>query len=95
MLNHLLQKYNIKFSLVIYPWPKQIYDKKKSKLHTVFWENWSNNNSVNFINLYDDFKLLNRDKLITQYFIPGDVHWNKDGHEYIYSLMLKHYFNDK
>lgn len=95
MLNLLLQKYNIKFSLVIYPWPKQIYDKKKSKLHTVFWENWSHNNSVNFINLYDDFKLLNRDKLITQYFIPGDVHWNKDGHEYIYSLMLKHYFNDK
>ena len=74
---------------------KQIYDKKKSKLHTVFWENWSHNNSVNFINLYDDFKLLNRDKLITQYFIPGDVHWNKDGHKYIYSLMLKHYFNDK
>ena len=27
MLNLLLQKYNIKFSLVIYPWPKQIYDK--------------------------------------------------------------------
>ena len=95
MLNILLQKYNIKFSLVIYPWPKQIYNEDQSSLHTVFWENWSNQNGVNFINLYDDFKSIKRDKLMAQYFIPGDVHWNKKGHKFIYDLMIKYYFIDK
>ena len=95
MLNLLLQKYNIKFSLVIYPWPKQIYNESQSSLHTVFWENWSNKNGVNFINLYDDFNSIKRDKLMAQYFIPGDVHWNKKGHKFIYDLMIKYYFIDK
>jgi len=92
-LNFLLKKNNIKFSLVIYPWPKQIYIKENSKRHTVFWENWSNQNRVNFINLFEDFKKIDRDILINQYFIPGDVHWNKKGHKYIYDLMIKYYFN--
>jgi hypothetical protein len=95
MLNLLLQKYNIKFSLVIYPWPKQIYIQNQSSLHEVFWENWSNQNGVNFINLYEDFQSTNRDKLMDQYFIPGDVHWNKNGHKFIYDLMINYYFIDE
>jgi len=93
-LNLLLKKHKIKFSLVIYPWPKQIYIQNQLELHSIFWEKWSKENEVNFINLFKDFKITNRDKVINQYFIPGDVHWNKEGHNYIYELIIKYYFND-
>jgi len=93
ILNHLLKEYDIKFTLVIYPWPKQIYIPNKSKLHSIFWEKWSYKNNVNFINLFEDFNAVKSDKIISQYFIPGDVHWNENGHKYIYELLLKYYFN--
>jgi len=84
---------NIDFTLVIYPWPNQIYFNDNHDRHREYWKTWSLKNGVNFIDLYKYFDTMEPKKTIKKYFIPGDVQWNKKGHEYIYNLLLKEYFN--
>jgi len=76
-LNNLLLENNVKPYLIIYPWPTQIrYGDTK---HQVYWEKFSNDNNINFINLYDQFEGNDKRKLILDNFILGDIHWNKNG----------------
>ena len=76
-LNNLLEKNNVKSYLIVYPWPTQIFygDTK----HQIYWENFSRENNINFINLYDQFESENKRKFILDNFIFGDIHWNKEG----------------
>ena len=83
----LFEKNKIKSTLIIYPWPNQIYfgDAK----HQVYWEKFSKNNNINFINLYNEFRNNNKKKLILENFIKGDVHWNENGTEKIFRGLIK------
>ena len=76
-LFNLLKLNNIESYLVIYPWPAQIEfgDQK----HVPYWENFSKQNNINLINLYNIFQSKNKKKLIFENFIYGDIHWNKQG----------------
>ncbi|PPR45472.1 MAG: hypothetical protein CFH18_00466 [Alphaproteobacteria bacterium MarineAlpha5_Bin8] len=85
------KKNNIAMSLVIYPWPNQIYYNSNPLNHRVFWENWSKNNSINFYDFFNYFDLNNKEQVISEYFIAGDIHWNQNGHKYISKLFIKEY----
>ncbi len=91
----LCKKFNIKFTLVIYPWPKQIYYKGKNNRHNKFWQDWAYERNIDFIDLNDDFNILPPLEVIDRYFIKGDIHWNEEGHIYIYELIKKYYFEIK
>lgn len=96
-LNKLLElcnNNNIKFSLVIYPWPSQIYYDIKAIKHRLFWKEWSMKNKVDFYDLFFHFSDKNKIELIHNYFVPGDIHWNKLGHKYIADIILKTYFKE-
>ena len=73
----LLEGNNIKSHLIVYPWPTQIQfgDKK----HVTYWENFSESQNIDFINLYDIFQGKQKRELIFENFIYGDIHWNKKG----------------
>ena len=76
-LFNLLDEKQIDSHLIIYPWPAQIeYGDIK---HAPYWENFSQLNNINLINLYDIFKKENKRQLIYENFIYGDIHWNKKG----------------
>ncbi|MEE8625656.1 MAG: hypothetical protein V3T19_09975 [Acidiferrobacterales bacterium] len=94
MLKKLLDKYGIELTVVVYPWPDQIYRKDLDSIHVKFWRRWTKSNGVGFVNLFPDF-INNKDpeEVIKTYFIRGDVHWNKLGHQYIAERFL-HYFDD-
>ena len=87
-------KNNIKFNLVIYPWPNQIFFKYDYLLHREFWKNWSISKKVKFIDLFYYFENDIPENIINNYFIPGDIHWNKFGHSYIFDIMMDEYFKD-
>jgi len=91
----LCENHKVKFSLIIYPWPNQIYFDIKSKRHRNHWKNWSIKNNVNFIDLFDYFDNKNSIETINKLFIPSDVHWNRKGQKYIFEIILKEYFNLK
>ena len=46
-------------------------------------------NTTKLINLYKHFSQKDKKEVIKEYFIPGDVHWNKNGHLLIYKHLLE------
>ena len=73
----MLVENNVKTYLIVYPWPAQIlYGDSR---HQLYWEKFSNDNNINFINLYDQFKGDDKREVILSNFIYGDIHWNKNG----------------
>ena len=91
-LFNLCNKHNIKFSLVIYPWPNQIYFGYEYKRHQNYWKKWAKQKNIKFINLFDYFISDDANLIIKKYFIPGDIHWNKEGHRFISEIFEKEYF---
>ena len=83
---------NINFNLVIYPWPSQIYFNSGYENHRIFWKDWSLKKNIKFIDLFKYFKSSNPEDTIEKYFIPGDIHWNKKGHQLIYRMIMEEYF---
>ena len=77
LLFSLLNKKKIKSYLIIYPWPSQIY--YNDNFHKNYWAEFSIKKNVNFLNFYPYFTKGNKIKTINNNFIPGDVHWNKNG----------------
>jgi len=91
-LYNLCNKHNIKLTLIIYPWPSQIYFNHQSIRHQIHWKKWTDQRNIKFIDLFDYFDDTEPKEIIKKYFIPGDVHWNKDGHQFIYNIIKKEYF---
>ena len=94
-LLQLLRKHKIKMTLAIYPWPGQIYYDTVDSKQVLFWESWTNKNNVRFINHFNDFFSL-KDKigakrLIEEYYVSGDVHFNEKGNLFIMEHFLDQY----
>ncbi|MDH5387056.1 MAG: hypothetical protein OEY06_01255 [Gammaproteobacteria bacterium] len=89
MLANLLKTNNIKLTIVVYPWPDQIWHKDLESKQVIFWQNWSKEHNADFINLFPTFiNASNPKKTIEDYFIFGDFHWNKKGHNLIAESIL-------
>ena len=83
----LLDEEQIDSYLIIYPWPAQIeYGDIK---HAPYWENFSQLNNINLINLYDIFENENKRQLIYENFIYGDIHWNKKGTLKVFNEIIR------
>jgi len=89
----LLDSNNIESTLIIYPWPNQIY--YGDKYHQSIWEEFSNKNNINFISLYPEFLKSNAKETILENFILGDIHWNKKGNQIIANQILYKEFQIK
>ena len=83
----LLNSNKINSSLIIYPWPRQIYF--GDNFHENYWKNFSLKNNINFFSLYDYFPGSNKNQIILDNFIPGDVHWNKKGNQLIFNAIIE------
>jgi hypothetical protein len=96
LLKSLCEKNNIKLTIAVYPWATQIYHKDLESKQVSIWKNFSETNNVNFINLFPIFINLKDDendimKKIKKYYIPYDVHFNKNANELISNFFLKEY----
>ena len=60
----------------------------------MYWIKWSSKNNIPLVNLYKYFSEKNKKEIIKKYFIPGDVHWNKDGNLLIYQSLKEEIFNN-
>lgn len=89
-LKALLDKHHISLTVVVYPWPDQIFHSDLDSRQVKYWQAWSSEHQVNFINLFPVFIKpgQNPEDIIKANFIPGDVHWNKVGHHHIAKNLL-------
>jgi len=83
----LAKKNKITITLVIYPWPNQIYF--KDKFYKKHWKDFSEKNNINFIDLYEDIvdnKKSSEENILENY-ITGDIHFNKNGNMKIFKAL--------
>jgi hypothetical protein len=93
MLVDLCKAHGIKMTVAVYPWQNEIYFGNRNSKQVRIWRDFSESNSINFINYYPDFfdapfpdipaSKVTPQHIVNKYFIPGDVHWNEDGHRLI------------
>ena len=76
---------DIPLTLVIYPWPANILAGELDHPQVDLWRDFAEARSLLFVNLFPVFILNGMDpqETVDRYFIPGDVHWNKDGNALI------------
>lgn len=80
----------VSMTLVVYPWPGQIQRVERDCLQRTHWAAWSKQRKVDFIDLFPAFLDAGpADRVIDDYFIPGDVHWNARGHELVARELLQ------
>ncbi len=97
MTYNLLDKNNIKMSVGIYPWPAQIiFDNRQSKIVNLM-SNFCKNKCEfffnNFPDFFDELNLYDKERLISKYYIKGDVHFNSSGNEKIYRNFIRIFEN--
>jgi len=94
-LKNILDKQNIDLTIIIYPWPGQIYRNEHSSLHAKIWKDWALENDVKFINLFPIFfeekerSLDERLKFIDKMYLPSDMHFNTLGHQLVSDFLWK------
>lgn len=90
-LSDLLKMHGIGMTLVVYPWPTQILHEDRDSIQVRVWREWAGQRSVHFIDLFPDFiPAAHPPKdTIRKYFIPGDLHWNEEGHRLVARRFLE------
>ena len=93
-LRALLEQHHIKLTVVVYPWPVQIRENDRHSIQARYWEDWCRQYNIDFINYFPVFipdDKTDPQKVIDQYFIPGDTHWNRQGHELIARIFCRRF----
>ena len=94
----LLKENDIKLTIAVYPYPSQVWYEDLHSIHVHIWEEWALENDVNFINHFPDFIVIDQDnkeklKTLKKYYIPKDVHFNKEGNRVIANKFIQTYLD--
>lgn len=89
----LLDKNNIKFSMVVYPWPNQLKNDVEDHLHIKMWRKFCVKKCEYFIDANAPFyKYMEKngyDKTKNYFFMKNDVHFNTNGNKLISDTILQ------
>ena len=86
-LFELLKSNQIDSTLIVYPWPTQIF--YGDNYHENYWRNFTKNNDINFLSIYNQFTSENKKDFIFKNFIYGDIHWNLNGTKLVNEKLIK------
>lgn len=90
-LRAFLNQHKIRLTIAVYPWPDQIVRRDLNCLQARHWRDWSAKRNVGFIDMFPVFiGATSSDWVLDQCFIPGDVHWNRSGHERVANRIAQH-----
>ena len=85
----LLQDRHIGLTVVVYPWPDQIVNGDVNSRQVSYWQAWTEQRNVAFINLFPKFiDGEDYEATLEKHFIPGDTHWNESGHRLVAETVL-------
>jgi hypothetical protein len=93
----LLRRHDIALTIAVYPWPDQIVNDDRDSIQETFWRDWSAKHDVPFVNFFSDFLVrgdspnpqVRAREIVTENFIPGDIHWNARGNKLIADRFLE------
>ena len=90
-LYDLLAARNIKLTIAVYPWPEQILKRDLDSIQVGIWQKFCHDRHVPFLNYFPVFvqSKIEASKMISDYFIKGDVHWNDKSHAVVANQWIK------
>lgn len=96
-LKTLCDQNGILLTVVIYPWPSQIWYEDLNSRHVKIWYDWCTEKDVKLINLFPffikpDASESERLQSMNKYYVPYDLHFNRAGNELVAKEFLKNYF---
>jgi len=92
-LTELCNQNSIDLNIIIYPWPAIIQKGDINNVQVQFWLKFCADRNIDFINLYPYFiNDLPVDDILKKYYIPGDVHWNKEGNRFVAQVIQKYLY---
>jgi hypothetical protein len=78
-------------TVVVYPWPDQIARRERDCVHVAHWRDWAAAHGVDFVDAFPAFLDAGEAaQVIERCFIPGDVHWNEQGHARMAEVLGSH-----
>jgi hypothetical protein len=94
-LKHLLDKRNIKMTIIVYPWPTQLFFENESHLGVTIWKDFCiKEDCYNFIDVnkyfFDEIQKSSEREVIKKYYIRGDVHFNEEGNKKLFEIINTH-----
>jgi hypothetical protein len=91
LLIDFLRSRGIRMTVVVYPWPTQVFHSDLDSIQVSFWRDWASQHSVHFINLFPNFIPTdeNPKEVIRELYIQGDIHWNEEGHRRVAGKLLE------
>lgn len=80
----LCKTHGIRLSIAVYPWPPQIQYRDLDSLQARLWRGFANQHHLEFIDLFPHLITdLPYDEFAARYLLPGDFHWNPEGHKLV------------
>ncbi|MGO9118112.1 MAG: hypothetical protein ACLQPD_10930, partial [Desulfomonilaceae bacterium] len=90
-LYELSKRHNIPMTVVVYPWPSQVLRDELDCKQVSIWKNFAEKRQIDFINCFLYFiNQANGADNVQKYFLPGDVHWNEQGHVLMADILWDH-----
>ena len=98
-LKKLLDIHNIKMIIAVYPWVSQIWYEDLNSLQVKIWKEFSRENNIKFINFFPHMvkKGISENQkldILKKYYIPYDLHFNKNGNQLISKIFLNEYLKE-
>jgi len=96
-LNALCLRHGIALRIAVYPWPDHIARHDLDSRQVGYWRAWCERHHVPFINHFPDFvnDAPGWRRTLLENFIPGDVHWNQNGHRKIADRFMASYLYER
>ena len=90
-LSDMLKTRGIPLTLVVYPWPAHLLLDPAGRGHVDFWRTWAADAGARFIDLFPVFTGAPAATVLDRYYIPHDVHWNREGHRLVAESFMSRY----
>jgi hypothetical protein len=91
-LLELCREHGIRLVVAVYPWPDQIVRGDVQSRQSRYWRGWASARDVDFIDYFPRFiDGTPAQQILERYFIPGDIHWNQEGHRLVANVFLDYY----
>jgi hypothetical protein len=88
-ISAMLKARKIALTVVVYPWPQQLFSPALPSEAEVFWGGWAQRNGADFISLFPRFRELGgAEEVREKYYFAGDSHWNAQGHAEVAAALV-------
>lgn len=83
-LYQLCRENDIRMNVAIFPWPRQILERRGIDLHVRTWTDFCAQRGIPLLNYFPLFAEQGAPvEVLRNYYIPGDVHWSRGGHHFV------------